>query len=200
MTNTGATTDYDLNICENEGAMMLLGAWDSNVNGLIDPADRWGSYVNADDEDGNPITLGNTDQSDLDVLIPFGDHHPTVVPFVSLSGTITSTEDWSTWGAVYVAALKYRPVDETSVTDLETGYDLVSWDNADLVASTSLAYHVEVPADTITYLWVYGDPDGDGMVNEVGEPVASTADDGRIVTGETAQTGLDYELTIVSLR
>jgi len=197
-TNTGTEDAYSIASCQNYGDMQVLGAWDSNVNGLIDPADRWGAYVNADDEDANPVTIGTADLNDVNVLIPFGDHHPTVVPFVSLSGTISSDSDWSTWGGLYIAALKYRPDEQIDVADLANGYDTVSWTTVDLAASGSLSYHVEVPANTLTYLWAYADTDGDGLINEVNEPVASMGETGRVVTGETSQSGLDLQLTTVT--
>ena len=178
--------------------MKVLGAWDSNLNGLIDPADRWGAYVNADDEDANPITIGDAPLANIDVLIPFGDNHPTVIPFVSLSGTISTSVDWSTWASVHVAALKYRPEGEITVETLSEGYDTMSWTTAELAAATSLPYHVEVPANTITYLWAYGDQDGDGILNEPEEAIGSIASNGRVITGETAQSGIDLTMKVVA--
>jgi hypothetical protein len=197
-TSTGAEGNYAIQTCPREGQMKVLGAWDSNLNGLIDPADRWGAYVNADDEDANPITIGDAPLANIDVLIPFGDHHPTVIPFVSLSGTITTNVDWSAWGGLYIAALKYRPEGEFTVDSLSEGYDKMSWTAVELAAGTSFDYHVEVPANTITYLWAYGDVDGDGLLNESGEAIGTASANGRIVTGETAQPGIDVTMMVVA--
>lgn len=196
-TSGGAEAAYDLPVCANYGDYQLLGAWDSNGNGLFDPADTWGSYVIDDSTDGNPIAIREESLPDHDILIPFGEYHPTVVPFVSISGTLTSDEDWSTYSDVYVAALKYRPQGDTSVADLKAGYDIVEWSTTDLAASSELDFHVEVPANTIIYLWAYADIDGDGILNEVADPVASLNDStGRTVTGSTSQSGQDLVLTV----
>ncbi len=190
-----ASAPFSITACANVGDYELLGAWDSNANGLFDPADKWGSYVTDPSTDGNPITIGASSLPGLDVLIPFGDFVPTVVPFVSISGTLTSSTDWSAYAGLYVAALKYRPNIDVSVTDLSAGYDLQSWTNADFASTTSLSYHVEVPANTIIYLWAYSDVDGNGMVNGVGEPVAAVdGSTGRLVTGSTSQGGMDLVL------
>lgn len=196
-TSTGAEADYTVVSCAQQGEMKMLGAWDSNVNGLIDPADQWGAYVNADDEDANPITIASGPIANVDVLIPFGENHPTVIPFISLSGTLTSSTDWSTWGGVHIAALKYRPDGDITVDELSAGYDVMSWTNADLIASSSLDYHLEVPANTITYLWAYGDPNGDGVLNGPDEAVAGLAPNGRVVTGTSNQDGIDLRLVVV---
>jgi len=196
-TSAGAEADYAVVSCAQQGEMKMLGAWDSNVNGLIDPADHWGAYVNADDEDANPITIASGPIANVDVLIPFGEHHPTVIPFVSLSGTLTSSTDWSTWGGVHIAALKYRPDGDITVDELSAGYDVMSWTNGDLAASSSLDYHLEVPANTITYLWAYGDPNGDGVLNGPNEAVAGLAPNGRVVTGTSNQDGIDLRLVVV---
>lgn len=195
---TGAEGEYSITTCEGGTELDLLGAWDSNVNGLIDPADQWGEYVTDPDTSGNPITIAGPTMENMNVLIPFGVTHPSVVPFVSISGTITSSQDWTTWAGIYVTALKYRPNQEISVSDLGFGYDTMSWDNADLLTMTELPYHVEVPANTIVYLWVYADVDGDGLLNQVGEPVASLGNgSGRTVTGSSASSGNDLVLNVV---
>ncbi len=197
-TDDGAEGAFTVSACADSGDMKLFGAWDSNGNDLFDPADRWGEYVTDPDTSGNPITIGSGAMANMDVLIPFGDMSPRVVPFVSLSGTLTSTEDWSSSAAVYIAALKFRPNSEITVEELSEGYDTEMWDNAELLASDALDYHVEVPANTIVYLWAYTDVDGDGILNEPGDPVASLGDStGRTVTGTTNQPGLDLVLTLI---
>ncbi len=197
-TSTGAEGTYDLMSCPDGGDMDVLGVWDSNLNGLFDPSDTWGAYAQDAETTLNPVNIGSEDLADKNVLIPFGDDHPSVVPFVSLSGTLTSTEDWSEFAMVYVSALKYRPEADFSVVDLDAGYDTESWEMIELAAATSLDFHVEVPANTIVYLWAYADTDGDGILNEVGDPVASLNDStGRTVTGTSNQSGQDLVLTLI---
>lgn len=196
-TSDGAEAAYDLPVCANYGDYQLLGAWNSDGNGLFDPADTWGSYVIDDSTDGNPISIREESLPDHDILIPFGEYRPAVVPFVSISGTLTSSEDWSAYSEVYVAALKYRPQGDTSVGELKEGYDIMEWSTAELATDTALEYHVEVPANTIIYLWAYADIDGDGILNEVSDPVASLNNStGRTVTGSTSQSGQDLQLTV----
>ncbi len=195
--DSSASGDYDIAVCADAGDYELLGVWDSNANGLFDPADQWGSYVTDSSTDGNPISIAEANLPNHDVLVPFGDFVPTVVPFVSLSGTLSAVADWSTYSNVYVAALKYRPTGDTTVATLQTGYDIQTWSTADLAASSSLPFHVEVPANTIVYLWAYADVDGNRTVNEVGEPVAnSDSSTGRVVTGSTSVSGFDMVLDV----
>ena len=197
-TSGGAEAPFSFSGCSNVGDYNLLGVWDSNANSLFDPADQWGAYVTDGAVDGNPITIGDTSMTGLEILVPFGDYQPSVVPFVSISGTLTSSQDWSTYGDVYVAALKYRPNSDLSVADLKEGYDIMEWSSAELGASSALEYHVEVPANTIVYIWAYGDVDGDGILNEVGDPIASLNDaSGRAVTGSTSQDGADLNLDVL---
>ena len=197
-TSGGAEAPFSFSGCSNVGDYNLLGAWDSNANGLFDPADKWGAYVTDGAVDGNPITIGDTSMTDLEILVPFGDYQPSVVPFVSISGTLTSSQDWSAYSDVYVAALKYRPNSDVSVADLKEGYDIEQWSTSELAANSAFDFHVEVPANTIVYVWAYADVDGDGILNEVGDPIASLNDStGRTVTGSTSQGGADLNLDVL---
>jgi hypothetical protein len=174
--------------------MKLVGALDSNDNGLIDPADDWGSYVTETDVDGNPITIGDEDLEGYEVQIVLEDDSSglNIVPFASLTGTVSISEDLGTsfddleeGTMVWVTALKYRPENELSVSSLEAfsyDYDLFEW--ADLEGQASVEWALGVPANTTVYLWAYTDEDANEIVNESGDKIASggTDDDGTLET------------------
>ncbi len=183
--NNGAGADaaYTLTVATNYGVGRLLGAWDSNLNGLIDPSDAWGAYAIAG-ASGNPITVGVVSQSGLAIDIPFGTP-PALTPFVRVEGNVTYAESFSTLPAgavVYVSTLRTRPTNEFSFADLENGFDWASFTEAELTG-TSLPYVLVTPANSVAYLWAYADMDGDGVLNEVGEPVAGYGRSGRIELG-----------------
>jgi hypothetical protein len=197
-TADGAEGDFSLVVGSEFGEGRLIGAWDDDQNALIDPTDRWGGYVVAD-ESANPITVGATDQDAYTVVIPFG-IPPVFTPYVRLDGTLSYADDLGTLPAgaiVYVAALRTRPNADFSVADLDHAYDWISYTGAELTG-TELDYTLLTPSNAITYLWGYADLDGDGLLNEVGEPVASYGPTGRYSTGTTDGSGLDMPLQTVS--
>jgi len=193
----GASGPYSLTTCSSYGDMHLIGAWDSNYNGLVDPAgDMWGVYISDTDIDGNPINVGNS-ATDLDIQIPFGDFEGLdLTPFVRLYGEVSTTETLAEGTQVYAAALKYRPNIDTYTSDLAEGYDYAVFDADAVAAGGPWAYNFVVPANTIAYLWAYADTDNDGWVNEEGEPVRGAGDDenGRVPTGSESQ---EYNLDLV---
>lgn len=184
------------------GQRNLVGAIDSNGNSMIDPADTWGATTLALDVDGNPILIGNTDLVDYPVQIPLGDGPGiSVIPFVQLSGTITGWQDplvAMTAGDIYVTALKYRPLPDFNLLTSTADFDTKQWTWAadNLGVEASKPYTMLVPANSVVYLWGFGDPDAGGMVNQTLEPVASVGVDGRIAVGTTNISGLDLTLTI----
>ena len=201
-----ATGTWAMSICSDYGSVKLLGAHDSNANGLIDPADTWGAYVTAPDEDGNPIDVDNTtDQTGLAVQVPLNgggqdDQGISLVPFVAVKGDLSvrdgTFDDLPPGSTAWVVALKYRPVNDISVaTVLAYAYDYETWDWSELSGQTSKSWRLGVPASTTVYLWAYVDTDGDGIVNEVDEAVASAGEtgEGAISTGTTTQT---YDLAL----
>jgi hypothetical protein len=197
-TADGAEAVWDFEVPANYGQNRLLGAWDSNQNYLIDPMDTWGAYVVAG-ENANPITIGADDLSELAVEIPFG-LAPALTPFVRLEGTLSYEGDFSTLPAgstVYVAALRTRPSGDFSVAQLTDGFDWSSFTGAALTG-TELDYLLIAPSNETAYLWAYGDLDNDGVLNEVGEPVASFGRTGRIATGTTNQSDVDMPLQMVT--
>jgi hypothetical protein len=208
VTATGGEAPYDFDACPSQGQMNLVGAWDSNANTLIDPEDQWGAYVTAPDTDGNPVTIGATDLSGLDIQVPIGEGESplSVVPFVQITGDVSvgggAFDDLPAGTTVYVAALKYRPSGAVSATTMESDaydYEAVEW--PDLTGNSSFAYDLGVPANTEVYLWAYADEDVDGLVNESGEAVASGGadDNGRMNTGATDQSE-DLELGYAGTR
>ncbi|MCB9742190.1 MAG: hypothetical protein H6741_18490 [Alphaproteobacteria bacterium] len=205
----GASGAYSMSVCENAGTRRLRGAWDSNGNELIDPRDRWGSYSTGNDESGdpedsNPISVGTSALSGYDVVIPLGDEDGfSVVPFTVLSGTVGMEvgglfdETLPANTNVHIAALRYRPNLDISLSSLETAaYSSESWTWAELQGAESKSFILPVPADTIVYLWAYGDTDADDVLNESGEfvGVPNGASTGRIPTGSDGYNGLEVLL------
>ncbi len=193
----GATGPYALSSCSSYGEMQLVGAWDSNYNGLADPAgDSWGVYISETDVDGNPVDLSAGDMSGMDIQIPFGFDGLDLTPFVRLYGDITTDVALPAGTHIYASALKYRPNTDTYVTELADGYDYASFDDSEVSAGGPWSYNFVVPANTITYLWAYADTNNNGLINEVGEPVrsAGSEDNGRIPTGEESQ---EYNLELI---
>ncbi|MFM2248504.1 MAG: hypothetical protein RL071_4579 [Pseudomonadota bacterium] len=185
------------------GQRNLVGAIDSNANSMIDPADTWGATTLTPDVDGNPILVGNTDLVDYPVQIPLGDDPGiSVIPFVQLSGTITGWLDPAvamTAGDVYVTALKYRQNTDFNLVASSADFDTKkwSWGPDNLAVETSKDYTLLVPANSVVYLWGYGDPNGDSLVNNTGSPVSSVGPDGRIAVGNTNISGLDMTLALL---
>ncbi len=187
---------YSMPVCRNAGTVKLVGAIDSNNNGIIDPADTTGSYVTSPNTNGNPISVGESDMTDMEIQMPlYGadgeeeDNGVSLVPFVYLTGTITSGagtfDDFGAGTSLYVAALKYRPNTSVSASTFEAGaYDSKMFDWSELSGKTSVEYSLVVPANVQLYLWAYADTDLDGVVNEVGEPIgAAPSLDGAVSTG-----------------
>ena len=187
----GAESPYSLATCEDAGSYNLLGAWDSNYNGLIDPADRWGAYISAPDTNGNPITLSNVDLTGYEIQVPFGDVAPNVVPFVAIHGELSSDigfDQYPAGSTVFVASLKYKPQPDSSINAMKTSaYDWAEFDAAALQAApmgTTLPYSLVVPANSITYVWAFVDTNNNGVANETLEPVAGT---NKMATGTQSQ-------------
>ncbi len=197
----GGEASYDLTTCSAYGEVNLIGAWDSNGNGMADPLDKWGTYVD-DGADGNPIDV-STDLSDYTVQIPFGDGGPgiSLVPFVRLSGTVNvadgTFDDLDPGTEVYVTALKYKPNGEFDITDLSIAYDADSYSWSDLTGQTEVPFTVVVPSNTVVYLWAFADSDADGEVNESGDYVASGGEEsGKVATGTTNSSGIELSLSV----
>ena len=203
----GASGEFTNTACVGLGEVKLRGAWDTNGNNIIDATDRWGGYITAPDTDGGAITVGSSSLSGYDVQIPLGGSDGfSLVPFTRISGEV-SLASGTTFGdtaaglpagtKVYTVALKYRPSSEIYVSNFKTyAYDYETWDVADIATDTSKAYTLNVPAETIVYLWSFADTDGDGVLNEPGEPVAAGGGEssGRLPTGGSGASGISLSL------
>ena len=199
-----ATGTYSLPACAHTGAMQLRGAWDSNSNNLIDPADLWGSYMNEDEEDGNPITIGSSDLSGYDVAIPLGGAGLSLIPFTEVQGDLTvdggTFDDLpSTTSAIYIVALKYSPSQDMDIDYLyKRSYDVVEISPEQYAGRSSISFALGVPSDSVLYLWAYADNDGDGSVNGPGEYVGSGGGSGgRILTTEGVNDGNDIAIGVI---
>lgn len=202
----GAEAPFQIDVCGPLGEVDLLGAWDSNGNLLIDPADMWGEVISKPNVSANPLDVQTTDMTDLEVQIPLGDGRSSmgVVPFVSLSGTVTYMngqvfDKLPADSTVHVVAMLYRPDGEIAVTELaELSYDTDTWEAADYAGQTELPFNLWVPGNTLVYLWGFVDegPKVDGMVNEPFELVGSGGGDlsGRIPTGTSSTADLRVDL------
>jgi hypothetical protein len=193
-TEDGGEGEYSFDVPSNYGEMNLLGAYDSNLNNLIDAGDTWGAYVSELDTEGNPIDIGEEDLNNYLIQLPIGDGTSglAIVPFSWISGAVStvggSFDDLTEGSTLYVAALKYRPNTDLSVETLAStayDYDVFYW--PELTGNSSVEYNLGTPANTTLYLWAYVDEDGDGIVNESGEAIASGGGDssGTIITDGT---------------
>ena len=145
--STGASGDWGYTYCANAGTYETRGVWDDNNNGLYDPSDTWGQPV---DNDGSPvgsITFGDTDE-DVTMLIPVGGSEFNLVPFVRLSGTLTSDTgnfeemlEESPDGSLYIVLGKYRPNGDVAIDELDLGYDYEIYLSEDLVGQSSVEFN-----------------------------------------------------------
>jgi hypothetical protein len=202
VSGSGAEGPWSFYAPRNLGQVKLVGAWDKNLDRIFAPDDVWGTYISAPDTDGNPITVGNVDLTDMDVQIPLGGTAGvSVVPFVTLSGAVTmntggSFDELPAGSSLYVAALTYRPQGAFDIATSSRVYDSTSFVWSELTGQSSKDFSLVVPAGTIVYLWAYVDADVDGLVNEAGEAVASYGvdDNGTLPTGTTPVSGITLPL------
>jgi hypothetical protein len=127
-----------------------------------------------------------------------------LVPFVNLLGTIKPAsgtfDDLTTGGTLYVTALQYRPNRELTIAELEeNSYDVEVFPFSELTGQTSIEWKLTVPSETIAYLWAYIDKEGNGIVNEPQEPLASGGEDdnGKYPTGSSSTSNIDMILAIM---
>ena len=207
---SGAMAEYNMGVCAWAGEMQIVAAYDSNGNGLIDPDDLWGSYASEPGVDGNPVNIEDYRQSDIHVEIPIGGGGPavSVVPFVHLEGTAYPERSATFSGleaeeaegmALYVVALRYPPTPDMDVETFSEAYDFEVWDSPTLRDLGSVEWDLIVPANTIVYLLAFVDADGDGLVNEAREPLASGGAGGSaaLSTGEEGHAGIGLGLSVV---
>ncbi len=203
--DSGAEGSYSMWLPKNYGTVKLLGAWDSNYNGLIDPADTWGEYVDGTGAPANPLAIAESDLPDHTLMLPSTSAgvNPSLVPFVVISGNVlldSGFDGLDPSAKVTVAAMKYKPDSDISSADIPgISYDYATFTGAELTGS-GLGYTLVAPANTIVYLWAYLDNEGDGVINEVGESVASYGNDpsGHLATGTESHTSVDLTLNEVT--
>ena len=205
----GAQAPYALEVCQNIGTASLRGTWDENHNGMFDPMDAFGSYIDAPNSNGNPINIRYTDLAEYQVQVPLnGSSGLSLLPFMNISGTVNaggSTFDSLVDGAeeytLHVTALKFRPQREISVQEIieEQAYDVQTYEYEDLVGRTQIDFSLTAPKETLIYLWAYIDVDGNGYVNESQEPVSSGGEDdnGKFPTGNVNLEGVEMIMSVM---
>ena len=201
----GAAGDYSLQTCQNLGYMLLIGIWDSNQNGMFDPTDDHGPYISAPNQTGNPVSIYYSQLSDYEIQIPL-DSGPglSLVPFVKLSGVVDSGSSdtfsgISDGGTLYVAALKYRPSLDLSVSYIqEESYDYQAFSWSEIQNASEISWELTVPNETITYLWAYLDHNDNGVVQEPGEAVSNGGEDenGKFPTGNSSTENIRISLIV----
>jgi hypothetical protein len=205
-TEEDVSGQYDFAVPCGMQEMNLLGAYDTNQNNLIDPSDTWGAYVLGPETDGNPVIIEENDLNDYPIHIPVYEDETlnesaglSVVPFTWIKGSVGvnggSFDELTEGSTVYVAALKYRPTSDLAVSSLESNaYDYESFEWPDLTGRNSVDYELGVPAGTVVYLWAYADEDGDTIINESNEMVASAEgdDSGRLETTDASMSRSMY--------
>ena len=199
----GATTNYTLEVCPNYGEMQLITAWDANVNGIFDGGDRWGVYSATGESSSNPISVGDRNMNNYPVWMPLGDRPGVdLLPFVNLQGVVklesgAPMSSLPSGTTIYVAALKYRPSGGLLVTDPAVSHDMdiYTWSEVSSTG-TELPWNLLLPSDNIVYLWVFADLNGDGIVNDVGEPIGAfnPSEFGKTPTGQTGFGGIEIIL------
>jgi hypothetical protein len=156
--------------------------------------------------DGNPVIIEENDLNDYPIHIPVYEDETlnesaglSVVPFTWIKGSVGvnggSFDELTEGSTVYVAALKYRPTLDLAVSSLESNaYDYESFEWPDLTGRNSVDYELGVPAGTVVYLWAYADEDGDTIINESNEMVASAEgdDSGRLETTDASMSRSMY--------
>ncbi len=188
---SGATAPYSVSTCIGL-EYDLVGAWDSDGDDLITPADPWGAYIESTDVDGNPVII--SDQTGMDIQIPLGGSPFGAFPFVSIQGKLSVLDgvfgDYPENSTVHVAALKYRPDGDLTMDELnELAYGVQSYTWDEVNGESVLSYNLTVPAGTIVYLWAFVDADGDEVLNGPKEPVASAdGSSGKLPTGSSDVT------------
>jgi hypothetical protein len=210
-TGSGATAEYNMGVCANAGPMQIIGAYDSNGNGLVDPADLWGAYVTSPGENGNPLMIEDVRLDEINVDIPIGGGGPavSVVPFVHLSGIAfpESQPHFSSFETVegagvdlYVVALQYPLSFDMDVESFEEdGYAVKVWESSALGSAESVEWDLTVPANTVVYLYAFVDTDLDGIVNEELEPRAfsGSGEVAALSTGEDGLSGIVLRVALV---
>jgi hypothetical protein len=178
-----------MTIPTNLGPGQLRAAWDSNLNGIIDPTDKWGEYSDGGGSSLNPMMLADSDIN-ADVYIPLGSGF-SILPFVLISGTLQMVEGFDGQPVLYLAALKRKPSLELYTSELQQGYQMKTWNNP---TGTEISFSMIVPANTVTWISAYADSDNDGTLQEVGEPAGYYQGGAALSTGYSSVTNMEIDL------
>lgn len=189
----GATGPYSVFAPKGMGEAELLGACDTNLNSLIEPSDAWGGY-STDGETATNIVIGTEPLDDYTLTIPLGDSTSTSRPNVNYGGTVSLddlTMDRVTASSkLYITAQKYR-VDSSFDPDAAgRTHDVVVYEGAEITGTN--AYNLEVPSNTVIYVWACLDTNDNGTVNEAGEACGQPVLDGRVATGGRSSTDVNF--------
>lgn len=173
-----------------QGDMPLGAVCDQNVNLILDPADAWGTWVD-DGSPRNPLYVGDSDVAGLHLEIPSEGAFTTAEPIVGIGGTVTLPAGASADAVLHVVALRGQllPDGEIDVAAFAHEY---GWQHAAVAdVDEAFDYSLPVPAWKQAHVWALLDLDGDGLLNESGEPSVSV---GACDT-EASCAGLDATLT-----
>lgn len=186
----GAEGSYSMYAPKGMGEAELLGACDTNLNGLIEASDAWGGYTEDGDTLSN-ITIGTSNLSDYKLEIPLTDRSR---PSVTYSGVVQLDDltlaKATSASSLYITSQKYRVAESWDPDASGKTYDYVLYSGAEISASAS--YSLTMPANAVTWLWACLDVDGNGVVNEAGEPCGQPSTDGKIATGSSSRTDLNF--------
>lgn len=166
--DVGRDIPWTLQALANQGEMHLSGACDANANGLVDPADAWGTATK-DGTEVNPVMLLGGPLAGLHVDIPFAGAMTTAEPIVHVAGEVADAAGFDAYPAeavVYVVAQRGTNVPDLAALDHEYGWQTFTAAEIQGDATFSLS----VPAHKEAYVWSWVDLDGDGVLNEAGEP------------------------------
>lgn len=198
-TSGGATGSYSVYAPKAMGDAEILGAWDSNLNELIDPADQWGGYT-TDGDSVATVEIGSNDMPGYDLTIPLGTKPISVVPFVVMGGDVTLADEVLTeltaTSVLYITAQKYLPSGPFDPTDEDRTYDFTTIVGTEIVSDN--AYSLLMPANTVAYFWACIDADGDGYVNEEADPCGQPTSDGKLATGTSSNSAVDMSIDPVT--
>lgn len=189
-TSAGAEGSYAMWAPKGMGDSQILGACDTNLNGMIEAADAWGGYS----EDGDTVAtvpIGTENLTDYTLKIPL---NAPARASVNYSGRVLLDEltmaQVTGASSLYITAQKYRVSESWDPDASGRTYDYEVYRGSEI--SDSSPYSLTMPADAVTWLWACLDVDGDGVVNEAGEPCGQPSTDGKIATGSSARTDLEF--------
>jgi hypothetical protein len=163
-------TPWSMQVLPDQGEMHLAASCDANGNQLLDPADHWGTWVSVKGVEDS-LVIAENDIGRLHLRDPVPDVFTTAEPIVELSGSIAEPEGGYPPGAVlYVVAERNDQVPDLAALEHEYAYTTVSGAALHGIVPFSLT----VPAWKQTWVWAWVDLDGDGIINEPGEPGGAT--------------------------